>query len=173
MEPAIFFAAVAAVALVGVIGTRVARVKGVVRTGKRCEACGRGEPSTTLRFFKNTGMLIMFRSETAGGQLCRSCGLDLGLRMTMWTLALGWWGMISFFVNIAFVANNFGNLLWAMTLPSGAAIAMRGLEEHREYALNLLATKDFTDVVYVLRQTSGASTEAVRAYLESLRALTR
>ena len=170
MEPVIFFAAVA---VVGVIGTRVARNKGWLRTDKRCDACGRSEPATTVRFFKNTGMVIMFRSESAGGRLCRSCGLDLGLRMTMWTLALGWWGMISFFVNIAFVANNFGNLLWAMTLPSGAAIAVRALDEHREYALNLLATKDFDDVVYVLRQTSGASTDAVKTYLESLRAPTR
>jgi hypothetical protein len=170
MEPVIFFAAVA---VVGVIGVRLARMKGLVRSAKRCDACGRSEPSTTVRFFKNTGMIIMFRSESAGGQLCRSCGLDVGLRMTMWTLALGWWGMISFFVNILFVANNFGNLLWALTLPSGAAIAVRALDEHREYALNLLATKDFDDVVYVLRQTSGASTEAVKAYLESLRASPR
>ena len=167
MEAAIFFAVVA---VVGVVGVRIARMRGLVRTGKRCDSCGRSEPATTLRFFKNTGMIFMFRSESAGGQLCRSCGLDLFQRMTLWTLALGWWGMISFFVNFAFIANNFGNLLVALTLPSGAAVASNALEEHREYALNLLATKDFDDVVYVMRQTSGASTEAVRTYLESLRA---
>lgn len=170
MEAAIFFAVVA---VVGVIGTRVARTKGWMRTDKRCHACGRSEPSTPLRFYKNTGMLVMRRSESAGGQLCRSCGLHIGLRMTLWTLALGWWGTISFFLNIGFVVNNFGNLLWAMTLPSGSAIAVRALDEHREYALNLLATKDFDDVVYVLRQTSGASPEAVKTFLESLRAPTR
>lgn len=170
MEPAIFFGVVT---VVGVLGVRLARTKGLLRTGKRCDACGRAEPSTTLRFFKNTGMVIMFRWETAGGQLCRSCGLDLFLKMTLWTMALGWWGLISFFVNFAFIANNLGNLLWALTLPSGSAVATSALEEHREYALNLLATKDFEDVVYVLRQTSGASTEAVRAFLESLRATAR
>lgn len=167
MDTALFFAVVT---VVGVVGVRLARVKGLVRTGKRCDGCGRAEPSTTLRFFKNTGMVVMFRWETAGGQLCRSCGLDLFLRMTLWTMALGWWGLISFFVNFAFVANNLGNLLWALTLPSSGAVATSALEEHREYAINLLATKDVDDVVYVLRQASGASPEAVRAFLQTLQA---
>lgn len=110
----------------------------------------------------------MFRWEMAGGQLCRSCANQIFLRMTLWTATLGWWGLISFFVNVGFLANNLLNWVWAMTLPSSEAFNANALEEHRQYALNLLATKDFDDVVYVLRQASGASTEMVKAYLLTL-----
>jgi hypothetical protein len=74
-----------------------------------------------------------------------------------------------FFVNWAFLANNFGNAVWALTLPGQAAVATSALDGQREYALNLLAAKkDHADVVYVLRQQTGASTEAVEAWLKTL-----
>jgi hypothetical protein len=78
-----------------VVGARFARLRGWLKSGQRCDACGRMEPSTSLRFFKNTGMVIMFRTESAGGTLCRSCGLELFSKMTLHTLVLGWWGMIA------------------------------------------------------------------------------
>ncbi|MFT3709573.1 MAG: hypothetical protein QM817_18245 [Archangium sp.] len=153
-----------------IIGVRFARTRGFLKTAKRCDACGRSEPSTTLRFFKNTGMVIMFTWKTDGGQLCRSCGLDLFLKMTLHTVVFGWWGMISFFVNWAFLANNIGNAIWALTLPSTASLTARSsaLDEHRDYALNLLATKDRADVIYVLRQQTGASPETIDAWLKTL-----
>lgn len=163
------FIALAVIVIATIVGVRFARLKGWLKSAPRCQACGRSEPSTTLRFFKNTGMIIMFSWETQGGTLCRSCGLDLFLRMTGHTVVFGWWGMISFFVNWAFLANNLGNAVWALTLPGQAAVATGALDGHREYALNLIAAKkDHADIVYVLRQQTGASTEAIEAWLKTL-----
>jgi len=46
----------------------------------------------------------------------------------------------------------------------------RRLDEHREYALNLLATKDFNTVVDVIARTSGAPEVDVIDWLHGLNA---
>ncbi|MEW5741209.1 MAG: hypothetical protein AB1938_19960 [Myxococcota bacterium] len=148
---------------------RLARVKGAIHTPMGCQRCGARVPATGVRFFRNTGMIIMFRWETLAGQSCRGCALrDFG-GMTLWTLALGWWGLISFFLNWVFLFVNVASVLWALSLPGAVAVARRALDEHREYALNLLATKDFDTVVDVLAKTTGAQHVDVIDWLQSLR----
>lgn len=152
-----------------IVGVRLARVRGWLKSASRCEACGRAEPSASLKFFKNTGLIIIFSLESDGGTLCRSCGLELFTRMTGHTVLFGWWGMVSFFVNWLLLANNLGNAVWAMTLPGQAAVAGSALDGEREYALNLLnAGKAHEDIVHVLRRQTGASTEAIEAWLTTL-----
>lgn len=161
----LFFGVVAGVVLL----VRLARAKGAVHTPMGCQRCGARVPATGVRFFRNTGMLIMFRWETLAGQSCRACALRDFAGMTLWTLALGWWGLISFFLNWVFLLVNVLSLLSALTLPGAVAVAKRSLEEHREYALNLLATKDFDTVVDVLAKTTGAPHVDVIDWLQSLR----
>ena len=61
-----------------------------------------------------------------------------------------------------------------LTLPSETVAPVSSaqalLEAQRQYALNLLATKDVQTVVEVLQQQTGASEAEVRAFLERLRA---
>jgi hypothetical protein len=164
MGLAIFVATVVGIVLL----VRLARARGAIETGLGCQRCGAQVPATGVRFFRNTGMLIMFRWETLAGQSCRACALSDFARMTVWTLLLGWWGLISFFLNWVFLAVNVASLVWALTLPAAVGFAKRRLEEHREYALNLLATKDFNTVVDVIARTSGAPQLDVIDWLHEL-----
>lgn len=153
-----------------VVLIRVARARGAIETGMGCQRCGAHVPATGVRFFRNTGLVIMFRWETLAAQSCRACALGDFARMTVWTLLLGWWGLISFFLNWVFLAVNVFSLLWALTLPAAAGLSKRRLEEHREYAMNLLATKDFNTVVDVIARTSGAPQVDVIDWLHDLKA---
>lgn len=153
-----------------VLLVRVLRARGVVQTQLGCQRCGARAPSTGVRFFRNTGMIIMFRWETLAAQSCRACAMRDFAGMTAWTLALGWWGLISFFLNWVFLFVNVMSFLWALTLPGTVtAVARRMLDEHRDYALNLLATKDFDTVVDVIARTSGAPHVDVIEWLHTLR----
>jgi hypothetical protein len=107
--------------------------------------------------------------ETLVSQSCRSCALHDFARMTGWTLLLGWWGFISFFINWGFLCFNVLSTLWALTVPGVVAVARHALDEHREYALNLLATRDLDTVVDVLAKTTGAPHVDVIEWLHSLR----
>ncbi|MBI5542899.1 MAG: hypothetical protein HY901_03350 [Deltaproteobacteria bacterium] len=149
---------------------RAARGSGLLPTRRqRCEGCGQLAPVASVRFFKNTGMVVMFRFESRSATTCRRCGSELFSAMTLHTVVFGWWGMISFFVNLAFVANNLAHFLWLQMLPTAGALARGALEDQREYALNLLATKDPDTVIDVLCRASGASRMEVERFVETLR----
>jgi len=61
--------------------------------------------------FKNqTAFLVAARLHTTNMQLCRDCGWSLGRQVQNRTLLAGWWGMLSFFRNISYVASNAGEL---------------------------------------------------------------
>ena len=53
---------------------------------------------------------------TIDGTFCRNCGLSLGRTLANRSLWTGWWGMISFVVNIGYVLGNAGTLLRIGTL---------------------------------------------------------
>ncbi len=139
---------------------------------QHCEACGKHRSVANIKYYKNTGMLFMFRWESKQATLCRACSTHLFLRMTTWTMAFGWWGFISFFVNIFFVLNNFAMFIWTLTLPHSKRhsqrLALENLEEQREYARLMLAAKDFDDVVHVLCHNTSAPRDVVEKWLRQM-----
>jgi len=61
-------------------------------------------------FTRQVGMIITRRVAQLDVRLCRSCALAIGRDCQARTLATGWWGMISFFANFAYVFQNAGAL---------------------------------------------------------------
>ncbi len=137
------------------------------RTG-HCQACGAHAPLAHLRFWKNTGMLVLRQTSSLAGDLCRGCAAREGGKMTLHTAVLGWWGTISFVLTLLILPANVLQVWWALGLRSAAGVARDALDAHREYALNLLATKDRDTVVDVLARTTGAAPGEVRQYLAQL-----
>jgi hypothetical protein len=158
------FAAVACVALM-----RLLRAQGAIRTRtSRCAACGSRGPVVGVHYWKNTGMLIMRQTAELNADLCRSCGVREGLKMTLHTAVLGWWGTLSFFLTLFILPTNTAQLVWVAGLRSSEAMASDALSGHIDYARNLLATKDRETVVDVLVKTTGASPGEVGRFLDSL-----
>ena len=79
------------------------------------EVCG-STPAMMLTFQQQIGMLFRRKTMTLKARLCRDCGLTIGRQNK--TLTTGWWGIISFFKNIGFIASNAGALSTASHLPA-------------------------------------------------------
>jgi hypothetical protein len=158
--------ALVAVAIGFVATFRQLRAQGSLRTRSgACAACGRHGPVEAVDYHQNTGMLYARQSRALSGDLCRRCSTGAFLRMTGHTAVLGWWGMISFFVTPAFILNNVGYFLRSQTLPGLAALHPRALDDQRDYALALLATKEREIVVEVISRQTGAPAAEVAAWL--------
>jgi hypothetical protein len=158
--------------LVGVImGVRHARLRGWLRTRRgTCAVCGVRGAVMHASYYQNTGMLIMRQSRHFAATVCRGCSANVCGKMTLHCMVLGWWGMISMVLNPLFIANNLVVLLVSLTLPGASAMVRETLEAQREYALNLLASKDEETVIEVLRASTRASDAEVRAFVRRLRA---
>ncbi|HVE81793.1 MAG TPA: hypothetical protein VND93_03060 [Myxococcales bacterium] len=159
---------VAAVIAVIAAIRRMRTASGRVRRGN-CEACGLYAPVMQATYHQNTGMLVMRQHRRAQGAFCRRCHTSLFWKMTLHTTILGWWGTISLIVTPFFILNNVGLFLAAQTLPSSGRVAADLLEQKRDYALNLLATKDLVTVVEVLQRDTGASQDQVLEFVEKLK----
>ncbi len=70
-----------------------------------CELCGRVAPTAYVSLYRNIGLLVARQLCTTKGQMCRSCAREKWLSESLLTLFLGWWGVISFFVNCFCVLN--------------------------------------------------------------------
>jgi len=164
----VVFLALSVVAVVVLL--RVARSLRLLRTNVgQCACCGRGAvPVTGVYYGKNTGMLVARLTRVVEGTLCRRCSLVEGGKATLHTAVLGWWGTISFFLTLLILPSNLAQLLWALSLPSADSLATHALEEHREYAAALLATKDRATVVDVLTRQTNASPAQVERFLASV-----
>ncbi len=71
-----------------------------------CEACLRPAPTKQVEFYQNIGALVMRFHKTLKGNLCRQCIDRYFWEYTLYTLFLGWWGVISFIVTPFFLLNN-------------------------------------------------------------------
>lgn len=81
-----------------------------------CEICG-GAPAAYLTIRKHTGMIVIMQWSSTSGLFCRTCATALLREMTAHTLALGWWGPISFVIGTPFT----------LITNAVAAVKMRGL----------------------------------------------
>ncbi|MFI0976109.1 hypothetical protein ACH4SP_03665 [Streptomyces sp. NPDC021093] len=83
-----------------------------------CEVCG-AQPATSVTVRSHQGMVVIMRTVTRRGVLCRTCGLAVYRQMTSSTLVTGWWGLFSLFVTPFVVLAN----------VLGARAALRRLPE--------------------------------------------
>lgn len=85
-----------------------------------CQVCG-AVPAIPVTLHEHQGMVLMQRFKTYRGQWCRDCGHAQFRHVQAQTLLLGWWGIISFFVNFASVGQNIGvyNKLRSLGAPVG------------------------------------------------------
>src|SRR5215216_1765350 len=72
----------------------------------RCESCGIESPTKAVTLYQNIGMLVMRRSQTIKGSLCKPCIDSYFWRFTLVNATLGWWGLISLIMTPIFLINN-------------------------------------------------------------------
>jgi hypothetical protein len=71
----------------------------------QCEICGH-EPAVAIVLRRGVGMLLMRRRFTLRVTACRDCGMKRFRDMQNSTMTQGWWGIISFFTNFYYIAEN-------------------------------------------------------------------
>ena len=82
-----------------------------------CQCCGIEAPTKKTAFYQNIGALVMRFSRSIEGNLCKNCIHKNFWKMTLTTLILGWWGMISLIVTPFFLLNNVIRYLMALPMP--------------------------------------------------------
>lgn len=141
------------------------------RDALTCPLCHGPGPLVPVRYLKMTGMIVMMSYGEHAGFMCRECSQRVFRATTGHNLVFGWWGLFSFFINIGFIVNN---LMFSLRAPDPAMkpekAHLRLLEGHREYALNLLATKDDETVIEVISKQAGVPEDAARSFVATLRA---
>jgi hypothetical protein len=66
-----------------------------------CQICGEAKPTILAEFSGNIGALIMRFERSIRANMCRLCVHKQFWKYTAMNFFLGWWGIISFFVNAA------------------------------------------------------------------------
>jgi len=89
-----------------------------------CQNCGREAPTRYVDFYQNIGALIMRFHKQMKGNLCRDCINKHFWNMTLITLFLGWWGVISFVFTLFVLPNNIIRYLGTLGMPPVPAGAM-------------------------------------------------
>lgn len=83
----------------------------------QCQACGARAPTKNVSFSQNIGVVLMRFHKSISGNLCRACIDSNFWSMTLTTLFLGWWGVISFFFTLFILPMNIITYLGALSLP--------------------------------------------------------
>jgi hypothetical protein len=83
-----------------------------------CQLCRAIGPAAFAKFERNTGMIFMRRQEHIKGYMCRSCLKKQFHRFFWYTMALGWWGTISFIMNPVLLGGNLMQLRKLKLLPN-------------------------------------------------------
>ena len=86
-----------------------------------CQVCGRG-PTAVISVSRNVGMLVRRQFWSYKAPLCRDHGRQLALNWLLATLLMGWWGLISFFVNIGAVVTDLNALRVTLRMPRAGSV---------------------------------------------------
>jgi len=81
-----------------------------------CQSCGAKSPVKYNEFYANIGMLFARRQLSIEGKMCKNCINKYFWQYTFINLFLGWWGIISFFATVIFMANNIFRYIGSITL---------------------------------------------------------
>ena len=105
-------------------------------SGAYCQCCGLEAPTKYVEFYQNIGALVMRVHKSIKGNLCKRCIHKHFWSFTAVNMTLGWWGMISFFMNCGFMINNIARYLacLGMTPPSGEAPVRTAATTNREWS---------------------------------------
>lgn len=143
-----------------------------------CQDCGVEAETKHVVFYQNIGALIVHFSKSVEGYFCKSCIHGHFWAMTMTTLLLGWWGMISFFLTPIFLLNNLGRYLTCLGMhgtPPGAAppvlnkAVVDQIEPHADDLYRRLnAGEDFSETVATIATLSDVSPGQVMLYLDAM-----
>jgi hypothetical protein len=91
-----------------------------------CYICGRG-PTALISLTRGLGLILARREWSYQAPLCRDHGTAFARNWLVATALMGWWGIISFFVNWVAVAQNFKAWMTARRLaPAGSVIVPSG-----------------------------------------------
>ncbi len=82
-----------------------------------CQSCGIEAPTKQVTFYQNIGALVVRFSQSVDGLLCKNCIHKNFWKMTLTTLVLGWWGIISLIVPPIFLLNNIFRYLFSLSMP--------------------------------------------------------
>ena len=82
-----------------------------------CETCGVEAPTKYVEFYQNIGAIVIRFHKSVKGDLCKTCISKYFWEFTMINFALGWWGMISFFITPFLILNNVIRYLASLGLP--------------------------------------------------------
>jgi hypothetical protein len=92
-------------------------------SGIICQDCGIEAPTRKVCFYQNIGMLVMRTHRRVDGMLCKKCVNKHFWKMTLTTLFLGPWGVISLIVAPIFIINNLVRYLGVVGMPAVPADA--------------------------------------------------
>lgn len=76
----------------------------------KCQVC-EATPAIPIRLLGHQGMVLLYRQVSYRGTFCRDCGLSVFRTVMNRTLLVGWWGIISFFLNLYAILVNLA--VWA------------------------------------------------------------
>src|SRR5262249_16346935 len=76
--------------------------RGYRRSTMACQVCWAQLPTKYVEFYQNIGAIVLRFSKSIKGELCKGCIDKHFWEFTLITLALGWWGGISFFLTPRF-----------------------------------------------------------------------
>jgi hypothetical protein len=92
----------------------------------RCASCGLEAPTKDVTLYQNIGMLMLRRSATVKGSLCKPCIDSYFWNYTLVNLTLGWWGLISLVLTPIFIVNNLVQFIGSRSLGeiyTGASVS--------------------------------------------------
>ena len=92
-----------------------------------CEGCGARAETRYVVFHQNIGLLVVRLRRAAEGNMCWECINQRFWAMTGLTLALGWWGIISFFVTPFDLINNVARYLGCLRMGSSPRAGSRAV----------------------------------------------
>lgn len=82
-----------------------------------CHACGKIAPTKHVKFHYNIGVIIIRFPRSIEGEICKSCVHKYFWQYQTITVLLGWWGIISVFLNTYFVLHNLFTYLGCLNMP--------------------------------------------------------
>lgn len=82
-----------------------------------CDACALEAPTRFVAYQQNIGLIFMRLTKQYAGHFCHTCNRRYFWKATATTFFLGWWGVISFFVTLAFLISNVVQRLKTLSLP--------------------------------------------------------
>jgi hypothetical protein len=91
-----------------------------------CQICGRG-PAAMITLDRQVGMIVLSRHWHYRAALCRDHGSRLAREWLIQTCLFGWWGVISFALNVAAVAVDVQALRIARRLAPAGSMAVTPL----------------------------------------------